>query len=462
MVFFPTLRRTVCGDHPRRLLTTPSSLSLSFSTITGGSSSPFIEVDFCQSEPRLNHHRLLHRPGWRATDGRHEPENPKEASEPASASDTSSLVDAMVRSTLRMVQGSGKSLHVVAFSGGVDSALATALLQRAVAKLMMPTMTMTTTTTTMTTTDAGARDTHYCHRRNDHEEGFVENEGFSAGRQERGGNHHLRRRRRHHHHHHHRVRAVLGVSPAVSREQLEQATRVARELRVTFQTVPTSEGKDPTYVANAGLACRACKTHLYSTLESIHRAVVTGETETPDDKANAMDRMVNPRRFHPPLVQLYNGTNADDLLDPTRVGLRAAEEFGVLSPLREYSKRQVRIAARHLGLSVWNAAASPCLRSRLALGVPATALHLGRIEAAERRVRDCLASVFTAESNVRVRMLAGNKARIEVDPTVMDDARRVDWDHELVGLGFAPEILLCEFRSGSVASSPGSVGGDST
>lgn len=34
-----------------------------------------------------------------------------------------------------------------------------------------------------------------------------------------------------------------------------------------------------------------------------------------------------------PSVVLFNGTNAEDKTDPTRVGLKAAEEFGVASPL---------------------------------------------------------------------------------------------------------------------------------
>lgn len=39
---------------------------------------------------------------------------------------------------------------------------------------------------------------------------------------------------------------------------------------------------------------------------------------------------------------LYNGTNADDQLDPTRLGLVAASKFEVVSPLSQLTKSEVR------------------------------------------------------------------------------------------------------------------------
>ena len=45
------------------------------------------------------------------------------------------------------------------------------------------------------------------------------------------------------------------------------------------------------------------------------------------------------------------------------------ENFSVASPLADLTKDEVREASRELGLPNWNFAASPCLRSRLALNV---------------------------------------------------------------------------------------------
>jgi hypothetical protein len=50
----------------------------------------------------------------------------------------------------------------------------------------------------------------------------------------------------------------------------------------------------------------------------------------------------------------------------------AASEFHVVSPLSGLAKQEVRDVAKYLGLPNWNAAASPCLRSRLQFGVEAT------------------------------------------------------------------------------------------
>ncbi|GAX26230.1 hypothetical protein FisN_16Lh056 [Fistulifera solaris] len=223
------------------------------------------------------------------------------------------------------------------------------------------------------------------------------------------------------------ARAILGLSPAVPIEQRDLAVRVAAQIGIPLQFVYTHEGNDPLYIQNAGQACFACKTHLYSTLKAVYASV--------DDA-----------------VQLYNGTNADDTKDPTRVGLLAAQHFRVQSPLLFVDKQQVRLAARHMGLLNWNFAASPCLRSRLALGVPATRDHLKRIEQAERFVRQQLGVDETC--NVRVRLLAQNRVCIEVDEgELLEYAHKnvIKWKPYLEEeLQFAA-VQVRAFRSGSVA-----------
>jgi uncharacterized protein len=103
-------------------------------------------------------------------------------------------------------------------------------------------------------------------------------------------------------------------------------------------------------------------------------------------------------------VALYNGTNADDLTDPTRLGLLSALHHRVNSPVCQLSKARVRELAAAAGLPNWNLAAAPCLRSRLAAGVPATAGTLAGVEGAEDAVRRILR--LTPEENMRVRVMA--------------------------------------------------------
>ena len=232
------------------------------------------------------------------------------------------------------------------------------------------------------------------------------------------------------------VTAVQGLSPAVPSDQIRLAEEVAYQIGVTLEQIPTTEGNDEMYIANAGKACLACKTHLYTCLSSI------------------ADHFQNNQNQNNPHFQLYNGTNADDLKDPTRLGLIAADQFNVQSPLRHTPKHLVRVAGRHLGLPNWDYAASPCLRSRLALNVKALPEHLVRIEQAENFVRNILK--LDPTRNMRVRLLSQNRAMVEVDDGVLDLAHvqiqndikiRDYFIHEL---GFA-SVGVRSFKTGSVA-----------
>lgn len=232
------------------------------------------------------------------------------------------------------------------------------------------------------------------------------------------------------------VRAVLGLSPAVPSDQVALAEHVAQVIGVTLEQIPTTEGTDATYIENSGQACLACKTHLYSCLDAIvqHATTTTGSNNSNNNR------------------RLYNGTNADDVQDPTRLGLIAADNFEVQSPLRYTTKENVRAAAKQLGLPNWNYAASPCLRSRLALGVEAIPEHLQRIEQAERQVRQSLG--LNSTHNLRVRLLAQNRAMVEVEAQHLEGARTfldTTWQTMFQEeLGFEA-VGVRSFKSGSVA-----------
>ncbi|KAG7340396.1 ATP-utilizing enzyme [Nitzschia inconspicua] len=237
----------------------------------------------------------------------------------------------------------------------------------------------------------------------------------------------------------HQVTAVLGLSPALSHEQRILAEQVAMHIGVEFEAIPTTEGDDELYRANDGRACLACKTHLYTCLNAI-------------SERYGADTLLQSSHN-----RLYNGTNADDLQDPTRLGLIAANNFDVQSPLQHTSKSLVRMAGKHLGLPNWNYAASPCLRSRLAIGVPAVPDHLRRIEQAERFVRDQLS--LPPSYNMRVRSLAQQRAMIEVDDEWVELVQeRINNDSDstwrsmfVETLGFR-SVNVRPFKTGSVAA----------
>ena len=128
----------------------------------------------------------------------------------------------------------------------------------------------------------------------------------------------------------------------------------------------------------------------------------------------------------------------------------AAKEQKVQSPLAEigFTKAEIRELSRKAGLTTWDQPASPCLSSRIAVGVPVTLKRLSRIERAE----DFLRNMGFREFRVRVH---GELARIEVAPSELSNAHDLAVSakiaRKLKELGFKFVTLDLEgFRSGSL------------
>lgn len=242
----------------------------------------------------------------------------------------------------------------------------------------------------------------------------------------------------------HAAVAVLGVGPALGAAQHKLAKEVAEHIGIELVEIATAESTSEGYIANEGMACYHCKTHLYQALNAVGRHAETMGRPDPDGEGGR------------PATVLYNGTNLDDTRDATRVGLLAASDFRVASPLDRTAKEGVRAAARHLGLPNWAHASSPCLRSRLAFGVQATSEHLERVERSEEFVRTVLK--LGVERSMRVRMLAGGRAAVELDEVAFEDGAAVDvleraeLSKKLNQFGFSGEVIVRKFKTGAVAA----------
>ncbi len=216
--------------------------------------------------------------------------------------------------------------------------------------------------------------------------------------------------------------AVTAQSPSVPQWQLQIAQRVAAEIGIEHRIVKTQEGVREEYRRNDRQRCYYCKDTLYQTLNQLA-----------DSDSSAT---------------IISGTNADDLGD-YRPGISAGNRHRVFTPLADlgFSKTRVRKIAEFFELSNWDLPASPCLASRVAYGVEVTAERLQRIEFAESLLRDL------GFIQLRVRLLAEEQARIEVEKDSIDALLALDSDgsitKQLLAFGFESVMIDRQgFRSG--------------
>lgn len=219
---------------------------------------------------------------------------------------------------------------------------------------------------------------------------------------------------------------ILGVSPSVSKHQLNEAEEIARRFNFNFRKIKTNELENHEYQKNPQNRCYYCKTELYGKLLKI------AATEK--------------------IKFILDGTNFDDLGD-YRPGKQAANEKNVRSPLIEVglTKREIRELSLKHNLPSWNKPASPCLSSRIAYGVPVTIERLSKIEKGETILRE----KGFREFRVRVH---DNLARIEISPEELGKALNVETFEYLVvkfkDLGFHFVTLDMQgYRSGAMNES---------
>jgi uncharacterized protein len=181
-----------------------------------------------------------------------------------------------------------------------------------------------------------------------------------------------------------RVIAVTARSETYPEREFEEATALAKRIRIRHLAIETEELSLEGFRKNPPDRCYHCKRELFS-------------------KLRAMAQEMG-------LRHVLDGSNSDDIGD-FRPGARAAAELGVRSPLQEagFTKEEVRLASRALGLPTWNKPSYACLSSRFPYGETITAENVGRVDKAEAFLRTL------GLRQVRVRH-HGDTARIEVPP----------------------------------------------
>ena len=219
------------------------------------------------------------------------------------------------------------------------------------------------------------------------------------------------------------VLAVTLSANAVPRRELEAAAAFCRERGIPQRVIEFDQFTIPAFVTNAKDRCYHCKKALFTAVKAA--------------AAEAGCRCV------------LEGSNADDALK-YRPGMKAVEELGVLSPLREagLAKAEIRALSAEMGLPTTAKPSMSCLATRFPYGQTLTRETLAAVEAGEAY----LFSLGLRQVRLRVH---GDVARIEVLPadfavmTARDTAEQTV--RRLCDLGFRHVTLdLQGFRSGSM------------
>jgi len=219
------------------------------------------------------------------------------------------------------------------------------------------------------------------------------------------------------------ILAVIASSETYPEREQQEAIRLAEELNVRYKVIQTRELDNPDYQSNPPERCYFCKSELFSRLKKI-----AAEESIP---------------------YVCDGSNFEDTQD-FRPGLKAVEEFGVRSPIKEarLRKDEVRLLSKMLDLPTWDKPSMACLSSRFPYHTPIERESLRQIDRAEEYLRSL------GFSQVRVRH-HGRMARIEVDPEefakIVDAKTRKKIVQNLNKIGYLYVTLdLVGYRTGSM------------
>lgn len=216
--------------------------------------------------------------------------------------------------------------------------------------------------------------------------------------------------------------AVTIDAPYHFRQELEEARCFTQQHTVAHLIIPFDPATVPNLLNNPDDRCYLCKLAL---LKACHAGLPPGPWT------------------------LIDGSTVDDQT-AHRPGSRALAELGVRSPLAEagFTKQDIRLLSKQLGLPTWDKPAQSCLLTRFPHQTLITREHLQQVEWAETEIKKLGFRL------VRVRSI-GTAARLELEKGELAQAMLPDMLVQLETIankaGFSEMTLdPAGYRSGSM------------
>ena len=218
-----------------------------------------------------------------------------------------------------------------------------------------------------------------------------------------------------------KVYAVTADTELHALQDIQIAKQIAEELGAVHIVLKLRELEQAGIRNNPIDRCYRCKKYLFGRIK---------------EKAEELEAFT-----------VLEGTNADDML-AYRPGIKAVEELGIKSPLREagFTKEEVRRLAKEYGISTADRPSAPCLATRFPYGEALEKEKLIRVEQGEQFLHSM------GFYNVRLRA-HGDIARLDVDEKDMEKLleNKKGIINYLKALGWQYITMDLEgFRSGSM------------
>ncbi len=220
-----------------------------------------------------------------------------------------------------------------------------------------------------------------------------------------------------------KVVAVTASSVTYPSHEMEDARKIAEGLDLRHLVITTDELSNSKFTSNSEDRCYWCKKELFLKLIALAREYK--------------------------LSYVLDGSNYDDTRD-FRPGMKAANELGVRSPLKEagFTKEEIRILSKKFGLRTWNKPSFACLASRFPFGMEITEGNLTKVDRAEKFLRKLGIGQLRVRHHDRI-------ARIEVlkedIPKLLEEKLRKQVLSFFKKLGYSYVTVDLEgYRSGSM------------